>query len=89
MGLPCVEIHSRKSQPQRDRASAQFRTAKAAILFTSDVTARGLDYPDVTFVVQVGYSQHAHTHNLSLSLSIARARTVSLFWTCSLSQAVG
>jgi ATP-dependent RNA helicase MSS116 len=70
MGLPCVEIHSRKSQPQRDRASAEFRAARHAILFTSDVTARGLDYPDVTFVVQVGgwvcvrinyHQQNGHT----------------------------
>ena len=65
MGLPCVEIHSRKSQPQRDRASAQFRSAKAAILFTSDVTARGLDYPDVTFVVQIGMTtKEQYIHRL-------------------------
>jgi ATP-dependent RNA helicase MSS116 len=32
----------------------QFRDAKKAILFSSDVTARGMDYPDVTFVLQIG-----------------------------------
>jgi len=50
----CLEIHSRKSQPQRTRVSAEFRSADRAILFSSDVSARGMDYPDVTFVLQCG-----------------------------------
>lgn len=49
-----LEIHSRKSQGARTKTSDQFRVAKSAILFSSDVTARGLDYPDVTLVIQVG-----------------------------------
>jgi ATP-dependent RNA helicase MSS116 len=49
-----VEIHSRKSQTQRDRASAQFRGESRLVLFSSDVSARGVDYPNVTLVVQVG-----------------------------------
>ena len=52
-GVPTLEIHSRKSQPQRDKASAAFRAATEAVLFSSDVSARGVDYPDVTFVLQV------------------------------------
>jgi hypothetical protein len=32
---------------------SEFRAAKAAIMCTSDVSARGVDYPDVTLVVQV------------------------------------
>lgn len=43
-----LEIHSGKSQSSRISTSEKFRSAKSAILFTSDVTARGLDYPDVT-----------------------------------------
>ena len=35
-----VEIHSRKSQPQRTRASEEFRSATNGIMFSSDVTAR-------------------------------------------------
>jgi hypothetical protein len=30
------------------------RTGKNVILASSDVSARGMDYPDVTFVLQVG-----------------------------------
>jgi ATP-dependent RNA helicase MSS116 len=50
----CLEIHSRKSQPQRTRASEEFRNSSKVILFSSDVSARGMDYPDVTFVLQCG-----------------------------------
>jgi len=49
-----MEIHSRKSQNQRTKISEQFRVADYGILFSSDVSARGMDYPDVTYVLQVG-----------------------------------
>ena len=48
------EIHSRMSQSSRTRASAAFRNARNGILFSSDVSARGLDYPDISLVVQMG-----------------------------------
>lgn len=48
------EIHSRKSQGYRTRISNEFRISKGLILVTSDVSARGVDYPDVTLVVQMG-----------------------------------
>lgn len=54
MGRPVLEIHSRKSQMHRTRVSDRFRKEKSVIMFTSDVTARGLDYPDVSTVIQVG-----------------------------------
>lgn len=62
-GYDVLEIHSRKSQKQRERASEEFRKRSKAILFSSDVTARGMDYPDVSFVLQVGLtdrSQYIH-----------------------------
>ncbi|GAA5871178.1 hypothetical protein JCM8547_001478 [Rhodosporidiobolus lusitaniae] len=51
-----VEIHSKKSQEQRTKASELFRKASQgySILVTSDVSARGVDYPGVTRVIQVG-----------------------------------
>jgi ATP-dependent RNA helicase MSS116, mitochondrial len=51
--LPIFELHSRKAQGYRTRTADAFRNAKEAILFTSDVSARGVDYPGVTDVVQV------------------------------------
>ena len=54
MGLGVLEIHSRKSQPQRNKVSEQFREGCRLVMFTSDVSARGMDYPDVSMVIQVG-----------------------------------
>ncbi|KAJ4837296.1 DEAD-box ATP-dependent RNA helicase 31 [Turnera subulata] len=48
------EIHSRKSQSYRTKVSDEFRRSKGLILVTSDVSARGVDYPDVTLVIQLG-----------------------------------
>ncbi|CAL5188723.1 unnamed protein product [Lathyrus oleraceus] len=54
LNLNVREIHSRKPQSYRPRFSDEFRKSKGLILVTSDVSARGVDYPDVTLVVQVG-----------------------------------
>lgn len=48
------EIHSRKSQSARNKASDDFRECTTGILLSSDVSARGLDYPNVTHVIQIG-----------------------------------
>ncbi|OBZ78071.1 DEAD-box ATP-dependent RNA helicase 25 [Grifola frondosa] len=50
------EIHSKKTQDSRTRTSDMFRSDKSggAVLCSSDVSARGVDYPGVTRVIQVG-----------------------------------
>jgi ATP-dependent RNA helicase MSS116 len=53
MGVPIKEMHSRKSQGYRTRVSEEFRAGSGVIMFSSDVSARGVDYPDVSLVVQV------------------------------------
>jgi len=64
-GFTVLEIHSRKSQAVRKRASDKFRDAKNAVLFSSDVSARGMDYPGVTFVLQIGLTDRAqYIHRL-------------------------
>ena len=60
-----LEIHSRKSQEARSRTSDNFRRAtpgSGAVMFTTDVSARGVDYPDVTHVVQVGTASDRETY---------------------------
>jgi hypothetical protein len=49
------EIHSRKPQLYRTRISEEFRDSNRLILVTSDVSTRGVNYPDVTLVLQVGF----------------------------------
>ncbi|KAF3331781.1 DEAD-box ATP-dependent RNA helicase 31-like protein [Carex littledalei] len=41
------EIHSRKPQSYRTRVSKEFRESKGLILVSSDVSARGVDYPNL------------------------------------------
>lgn len=50
-----ISLHSNLSQGQRSTAANRFRTstAPASVLVTSDVSARGVDYPGVTRVIQV------------------------------------
>ncbi|KAJ3321206.1 Kinesin-like protein kif3a [Boothiomyces sp. JEL0866] len=54
VSMDIMEIHSRLTQQQRVRVSDKFRKSRSSILFTSDVSARGVDYPGVTLVLQVG-----------------------------------
>ncbi|CAN4095248.1 unnamed protein product [Withania somnifera] len=54
MKMNVREIHSRKPQLYRTRISNEFKETKRIILITSDVSARGMNYPDVTLVIQVG-----------------------------------
>ena len=54
MGIASLEIHSRRSATERSYASDTFRQHTKQVLLSSDVSARGVDYPDVTLVLQVG-----------------------------------
>ncbi|KAK7750365.1 hypothetical protein SLS62_007664 [Diatrype stigma] len=53
-GIPIFDIHSRLTQSQRTRSAENFRRSRSGILVSSDVTARGMDFPGVTHVIQVG-----------------------------------
>ncbi len=64
--LNIVEMHSRKSQGARTAAADKFRSSRGAIvMFSSDVSARGMDYPDITHVIQVGLTdREQYIHRL-------------------------
>lgn len=63
LGRRVLEIHSRIQQSTRMNTSDRFRHAKtASVLFTSDVSARGVDYPNVTHVLQVGAASDRETY---------------------------
>ena len=54
MGVANDALHSRKSQAYRTRVSNAFRDCAEGVIVASDVAARGVDYPDVSLVVQMG-----------------------------------
>ncbi|KAI5289971.1 hypothetical protein KEM52_000613 [Ascosphaera acerosa] len=60
--LDCTEMHSRLSQAARTRNSTYFRNSQSCVLFSSDVTARGMDFPNVTHVIQVGVPRDRETY---------------------------
>ena len=50
-GFTAESIHGNKTQGQREKALAHFRDNKAKILVATDVAARGLDIPGVSYVI--------------------------------------
>lgn len=64
--IPVFSISSRLTQDQRTRAADMFRKSKTGLLISSDVTARGMDFPDVTHVIQVDTprSREDYVHRL-------------------------
>ncbi|MBU6498898.1 MAG: DEAD/DEAH box helicase [Rhodospirillales bacterium] len=50
-GIPAVAIHGNKSQPQRERALAAFRSGETRVLIATDIAARGIDVDGVTHVI--------------------------------------
>jgi ATP-dependent RNA helicase RhlE len=50
-GIVANAIHGNKSQPQRERALAEFKSGKAKILVATDIAARGIDVSGVSHVI--------------------------------------
>jgi ATP-dependent RNA helicase RhlE len=50
-GLAASAIHGNKSQPQRERAIAAFKSGDVPVLVATDIAARGIDIPGVSHVV--------------------------------------
>jgi len=50
-GIESMAIHGNKSQPQRERAIAAFKSGHAPVLIATDIAARGIDIPGVAHVV--------------------------------------
>ncbi|AJP73967.1 DEAD/DEAH box helicase [Sphingomonas hengshuiensis] len=49
-GVASNAIHGNKSQPQRERALAEFRSGKVKVLIATDIAARGIDVSGVSHV---------------------------------------
>jgi ATP-dependent RNA helicase RhlE len=50
-GIASNAIHGNKSQPQRERALAEFKGGKVKILVATDIAARGIDVSGVSHVI--------------------------------------
>lgn len=55
-------INGKMTQAQRQKASDRFKAAVDHVLVTTDVIARGMDFPNVTDVVQFGSPQDTNSY---------------------------
>jgi ATP-dependent RNA helicase MSS116, mitochondrial len=66
-GLATVSaLHSRMTQSRRTKTTDAYRTANTGILIATDVVARGMDFPGVTAIFQVGLpgDRESYIHRL-------------------------
>ncbi|ORX41183.1 P-loop containing nucleoside triphosphate hydrolase protein [Kockovaella imperatae] len=52
-GLPLMHLHGKQKQPTRLSIFSKFSASKSALLISTDVAARGLDFPSVDWVIQL------------------------------------
>ena len=50
-GIASAAIHGNKSQAQRERAIAAFKSGEVRVLIATDIAARGIDIPGVSHVI--------------------------------------
>ena len=50
-GISAERIHGNRSQAQRTRALADFKSGKCRVLVATDIAARGIDIDDVTHII--------------------------------------
>ncbi|HHM21562.1 MAG TPA: DEAD/DEAH box helicase [Bacteroidetes bacterium] len=62
VGIATLTIHSDKDQKERSKVMQQFRSGKVKTLIATDVTARGIDIPDVDLVVNYDLPDKAENY---------------------------
>lgn len=82
-GWPAMCIHGDKAQPEREWVLKEFRSGKAPILLATDVASRGLDIPDISFVINYDYpnSGEDYIHRIGRTARAERTGTAYTFFT--------
>jgi len=62
VGIDCLSIHGEKSQDERTAVMREFKTGIHHILIATDITARGIDIPDVHYVVNYDLPEQAENY---------------------------
>jgi len=65
-GIAACAIHGNKSQSQRERSLASFRTGRARAMVATDIAARGIDIDGVTHVInfELPEAAEAYVHRI-------------------------
>jgi len=57
-GFKVLSIHGDKDQWEREKALGEFKSGRSNILVATDVAARGLDIPDVEYVINYSFPKN-------------------------------
>lgn len=60
--FPVCAIHSSMDKVERDQAFTEFRSGKARVLISSNITARGIDIQQVSTVINFDIPKDVHTY---------------------------
>ena len=65
-GVEAISIHGDRSQPERERALADFKSGSVRVLVATDVAARGLDIDALPIVVnyELPHTAHDYVHRI-------------------------
>lgn len=56
-GVNCAALHARTKNQERQSILARFKSGKTPVLITSDLSSRGLDIPDINYIIQSDMSE--------------------------------
>ena len=62
VAIPSITIHGEKDQTQRSDAMKKFKDGECRILIATDVSARGIDIPDVNYVINYDLPEKAENY---------------------------
>lgn len=61
-GIPLLHLHGKQKQSARLAMYTRFTSSQHAVLFATDIAARGLDFPSVDWVLQADAPEDAETY---------------------------
>jgi ATP-independent RNA helicase DbpA len=63
-GIVSVFYHGAMEQPERDSALCKFRNGSSNVLVTTDLASRGLDIPNIRYIIhyQLPHTEETFTH---------------------------
>lgn len=62
VGIKAVSIHSDKTQDERNKAMDAFKKGEVKLMIATDVSARGIDIPNVDFVINYDIPEQAENY---------------------------
>lgn len=61
-GIPLLHLHGRQKQTSRFDTTTRFMRARSACLLATDVVARGIDFPEIDWVIQLDCPEDVATY---------------------------